>query len=91
MQDFEFCEQEDTPYSLFMMQDKARDPIVVPLEKVEQALQKLERQGTISPITHSDWAAPIVPVLKQNGDVRICGDYWVIVNQAVKIDSYPLT
>ena len=69
---------------------KARSIPFALKEKVEQALQKLERQGIISPITHSDWAAPIVPVLKQNGDVRICGDYRVTVNQAIKIDSYPL-
>ena len=38
----------------------------------------------------SDWAAPIVPVLKQDGSVRICGDYKVTVNQAAKTDSFPL-
>ena len=38
----------------------------------------------------SRWAAPIVPVLKQNGGVRICGDYKVTVNRACTVDSYPL-
>ena len=38
----------------------------------------------------SDWAAPIVPVLKKDGTVRICGDYKLTVNQAAKADSYPL-
>ena len=38
----------------------------------------------------SDWAAPIVPVLKQDGSVRICGDYKITVNQAAKTDSFPL-
>ena len=28
--------------------------------------------------------------MKQNGNVRICGDYQVTVNQAIKINSYPL-
>ena len=28
--------------------------------------------------------------MKQNRNVRICGDYRVTVNQAIKIDSYPL-
>ena len=33
---------------------------------------------------------PIVPVLKKDGTVRICGDYKLTVNQASKVDSYPL-
>jgi len=53
-------------------------------EKVEQALQKLERQGITSSIKYSDWAVPIVSVLKQSGDIIICGDYRVTVNQAIK-------
>ena len=35
-------------------------------------------------------AAPIVPVLKKDGTVQICGDYKLTVNQAAKVDSYPL-
>ena len=69
---------------------KARSLPFALKEKVELELQKHEEQGIISPVTHSDWAAPIVPVMKQNGNVRICGDYRVTVNQAIKIDSYPL-
>ena len=29
---------------------------------------------------------PIVPVLKTNGTVRICGDYKTTINQHLKID-----
>ena len=42
------------------------------------------------PIEHSDWAAPIVPVLKANGEVRICGDYKLTVNKEVTVDQYPI-
>lgn len=59
-------------------------------ERVETELQKLEASGIISPVDQSDWAAPIVPVMKQNGHVRICGNYRVTVNQAIKVDSYSL-
>ena len=37
-----------------------------------------------------EWAAPIVPVIKSDGSVRICGDYKVTVNRVAKVDSYPL-
>ena len=40
--------------------------------KVEQ---ELRRQGVIEPVETSEWAAPIVPVLKPDGTVQICGDY----------------
>ena len=30
-------------------------------------LQQLQKQGIISPVQFSSWAAPIVPVLKRNG------------------------
>ena len=58
--------------------------------KVEEELDKLESMGIISPVQFSRWAAPIVPVMKQNGGVRICGDYKVTINQANLTDSYPL-
>ena len=54
---------------------KARSLPFALKEKVEAELQRLEEQGIISPVTYSDWEAPIVPVMKQNGNVRICGDY----------------
>ena len=39
---------------------------------------------------HSDWAAPIVPVPKKDGHIRICGDYKVSVNQSLVVDQHPL-
>jgi len=57
--------------------------------KVDNELDRLEKEKTIEPVEFSDWAAPIVPVPK--GDiVRICGDYKVTVNPVAKTDKYPL-
>ena len=42
---------------------------------VELELERLGREGIISLVAFSEWAAPIVPVAKPNGAVRICGDY----------------
>ena len=58
--------------------------------KVERELEKLQSMGIISPVQFSTWAAPIVPVLKQSGEVRICRDYKITINQACTTDSYPL-
>ena len=38
----------------------------------------------------SDWKAAIVPLLKKDGLVRTCGDYQLTVNQAAKLETYPL-
>ena len=59
-------------------------------EKVDRELDDLQAKGIISPIQSSPWAAPIVPVLKQNGKMRICGDYKLTINQAAPREVYPL-
>ena len=59
-------------------------------EPVEQELSRLEQEGVLKKVMHSKWAAPIVPVPKRDGKVRICGDYKVTINQAIDVDQYPL-
>lgn len=59
-------------------------------DAIGQELNNLECQGIITPVAHSDWAAPIVAVPKSDGKFRICGDYKVTVNQALAVDEYPL-
>jgi hypothetical protein len=58
--------------------------------KVEQELERLQKVGVIDPVDVSDWAAPIVPVVKPDGSIRICGDYRLTINQAVRIDAHPI-
>lgn len=60
-------------------------------EKVNREIDRLQAEGIIFPVRHAEWAAPIVPVLKSDGqNVRICGDYRVTVNREAKPDLYPL-
>ncbi|GFT42181.1 uncharacterized protein K02A2.6 [Trichonephila clavipes] len=59
-------------------------------ERIETELNRLVAEDIIEPVTYSDWATPIVPVIKQNGNLRICGDYKVTINPALKIEQYPL-
>ena len=57
---------------------------------MDKELDHLVKEGVIQPVTHSDWAAPMVPVVKHDGSVRLCGDYKITVNKITKFDSYPL-
>ena len=59
-------------------------------EKVERELDRLKEEGIIEPVTFSEWAAPIVPVVKTDGKIRVCGDYRVTINEAATPDIYPL-
>lgn len=69
---------------------KARSVPFAIKDKVEAELDRLVRAGIIKPVTYSNYASPIVAVLKKNNDVRICGDYSVSINKDLKVDSYPL-
>ena len=46
--------------------------------------------GVLEKVEFADWAAPIVPVLKDDGNVWICGDKMTI-NKTSKVDLYPLS
>jgi len=48
------------------------------------------RNSILKPVTHSDWAAPVVVVPKKDGKFRVCEDYKVVVNQTLEVDQYPL-
>ena len=69
---------------------KARPVPLTLRKKVEAALDQLEVRGIIEKVKFADWAAPIVPIVKQDSTLRICGDYKLTVNKIVKADVYPL-
>ena len=71
-----FCKARTVPYAL--------------RPKVEKELERLERDGVIEPVQFSEWAAPIVPVMKRDGSIRICGDYKITVNRASHLNTFPL-
>ena len=43
-------------------------------DKVSAEVDRLCQEGILSPVAHSEWATPIVLVMKKDGSVRICGD-----------------
>nr|VZI27167.1 unnamed protein product [Spirometra erinaceieuropaei] len=69
---------------------KARTVPYALAPKVEEELDRLQKADIIEPVQYSEWAAPIVPVLKTDGSVRICGDYKLTINSATKLNPYPL-
>lgn len=72
-----FCKVRPVPYAMY--------------GKVDEELQRLQKDGIIEPVQFADWAAPIVSVLKSDGkSVRVCGDFKLTVNQASKLDRYPI-
>ena len=72
-----FCRARSVPYAMRAL--------------VEEELDNLLKEGVISLVQYADWAAPIVPILKRDRkSVRICGDFKLTVNQASKLDRYPI-
>ena len=72
-----FCKARQVPYAL--------------RQKVEEELNRLVMEGIIEPVQYAQWAAPIVPVLKSDKlSIRICGDFKMTVNQASRLDRYPI-
>ena len=58
--------------------------------KVESELDRLSQEGVLEKIPYSEWAAPVVAMPKQDGRIRLCGDYKVTVNSVLDVDQYPL-
>ena len=61
-------------------------------EMVERELDRLVEEGTLEPVEHSEWEAPIVAVLKPDKErVCICGDIIKqTINKVAKLDRYPI-
>ncbi|XP_052750886.1 uncharacterized protein LOC128200694 [Galleria mellonella] len=69
---------------------KARPVPLALKHKVEGELQRLSDLGILERVEHSEFATPIVPVLRSDGGIRICGDFSVTLNKALFMDNYPL-
>ena len=69
---------------------KARTVSWAMKDLVTAELDRLDSEGIISPVQFSRWAAPIVPVMKKDGTVRLCVDYSITVNPVLLPDPYLL-
>ena len=60
------------------------------LPKVKEELENMVQDGILTEVSHpTDWCFPMVPVLKPNGNVRICVDYKKL-NESIKRELYML-
>lgn len=57
--------------------------------KVEKEIARLMKLGHLEKVEASEWATPIVPVLKSNGKVRICGNFKLTVNPSLRVTKRP--
>ena len=69
---------------------KHRSPALSMRRRIESELDNLQTVNIIKKVTHAEWAAPVVPVVKKSGSIRLCGDYKLTANKAVILDRYPL-
>ena len=70
-----FCKPRPVPYAL--------------RERVNKEIDRLQQLGVLRPITHANWAAPLVPIVKSDKQsIRLCGDYKVTLNKAIVTDQY---
>ncbi|CAR99494.1 Protein CBG28124 [Caenorhabditis briggsae] len=69
---------------------KARPVPFAALTTVSEELERLQQSGVISPVDHSEWAAPIVLVKKKNGSIRMCSDFSTGLNDSIQQHQHPL-
>lgn len=55
-------------------------------KRYEEALEKRVQKDIIEKV--EQYASPTVPVIKPNGDFRICGDYSGTINQSSTLKQY---
>jgi hypothetical protein len=58
--------------------------------KVDEELERLQREGILRPVECSEWAATILVVRKGDDSIRICGDYKVSINSYLDANTYPM-
>ncbi|XP_046964488.1 uncharacterized protein K02A2.6-like [Vanessa cardui] len=69
---------------------KARPVPFALRDKIDKEISRLLQIKVIEPVEFSEYASPIVPVLKHNGTVRLCADYSQTLNKQLLVEKYPL-
>ena len=69
---------------------KTRPVPYVLKNKIESEIERMVKNNILEPVNISEWATLIVPVIKEENSIRICGDYKMTVNQVSQLDNYPI-
>uniref|UniRef100_A0A5S6QH47 RNA-directed DNA polymerase n=1 Tax=Trichuris muris TaxID=70415 RepID=A0A5S6QH47_TRIMR len=72
------------------IQLKARRIPIALAPKIDAEIDRLIQHGILEPTENTKWATPVVPVVKQNGEVRLCADYKCTINKALRQHPYPI-
>ena len=59
-------------------------------QRISNETQRLIDLGNLEPVACSEWATPVIPVMKKNGQVRLCGNFKVTVNPHLVIKKHPI-
>ncbi|XP_058810503.1 uncharacterized protein K02A2.6-like [Phymastichus coffea] len=59
-------------------------------EKVEAEIDRLIKLDVAEKVESSEWATPMVPIMKSNGQVRICGNYKITLNKHLIVNRHPI-
>ena len=58
--------------------------------RIKEELDQLLNLDILQPVQFSDWATPVVPVLKPDNSVHLYKDYKVTLNPVSKLEQYPV-
>ena len=58
--------------------------------RIEEELCRQKKLGILKKVDTVEWAAPVVPVMKHLGAIRLRGDYKVSINPHLEVNKYPL-
>ena len=59
-------------------------------DAIDRELRCLEKAEIMEKVLHSEWAAPVVVVLKGDGKIRLCGDFKATVNKSLEVNQHLL-
>ncbi|XP_064469661.1 uncharacterized protein K02A2.6-like [Ornithodoros turicata] len=57
---------------------------------VEKEIIELQEIGILRTVCSSEFATPVVPAIKRDGSIRLCGDYKTTINPMLDVDQYPI-